>query len=75
MANDILMTEEIMIDDVAPSKDIYISESEEFIDDSYIEADDGFKTSNTLILGIVIGVCAIIGIVLGIILGRRAARK
>lgn len=75
MANDILVTEEIMIDDVAPSKDIYIGASEELIDDSYIEADDGFKMSNTLILGIVIGVCAIIGIVLGIILGRRAARK
>ena len=39
------------------------------------QADGGFKLSNNVILGIIIGVCAVVGIVLGIIFGRRAANK
>ena len=42
--------------------------------DVYSETSGGGISSN-VILGIVIGICAIAGIVLGIILGRRAARK
>ena len=75
MAKEVLITDDIMFEDVAPSKDMYIGSSEEFINDSYIKKDNGFKMSNTLILSIVIGVFAILGIVLGIIFGRRAARK
>ncbi|MBQ9280136.1 MAG: hypothetical protein IJ215_03725 [Clostridia bacterium] len=49
------------------------------IEDGYVNDDFGSKSSGGLnthvVLYIVIGVCAIIGIVLGILAGKKAANK
>lgn len=68
---DIVLTDDfvatdIMVDTgmIEPAQDIYEEHSE-----------NGKGLSNNVILGIVIAVCAVLGIVLGIILGKRAANK
>ena len=75
------MTPDIAVDtiDIASdgaSYDNYSAEVNNTMDmPTEASADGGFKLSNNVILGIIIGVCAVIGIVLGIIFGRRAANK
>lgn len=66
VVTDEFATTDIMVDTgmLEPEQDIYEEHSE-----------SGKGLSNNVILGIVIAVCAVLGIVLGIILGKRAANK
>ncbi len=69
--------EEIVVTDEFATTDIMVDtgmlEPEQDIYEEHSENRKGL--SNNVILGIVIAVCAVLGIVLGIILGKRAANK
>lgn len=75
--NDMFLTDDVAGVDMIVENDEMSGMEGQLYDSEFtsMPEDSGFKMSNNLILGIVISVCAVIGIVLGIIFGRRAARK